>query len=551
MSNTTTAPQIYASIYPFEGGKYNISGNNACILRAQINSSLRGQSGDFSFILAPGGPYGPNATAQWIDIITPMSLVVIGLARGNYRQIVMIGIVLNCEETEVWNAGKNVQRGIKIAGADFGYFFQQQSYYTLSFLAGAASGELSGSVGFESILSTSQFTGPPDSFGAAWYQKIMAGPDSIMNALSFNYETGRIKFYDLMAQFWQPYDANVTIPVGDYFMLSNGTWSQKFNTVFPFPYYEFFVTTAPADYYGTNTSLGAIPATTTLQIPGFPVSVPQVVARINPVPWAKPTDTNNTAELPPLTMDSSLWNSLPLNTLDENAFSGISKDIGFSDQEVANFFVINPTWLSASFGLNNGNNSPFIFTYAALVDTASIHRYGYRPVISEIEWFSDPTGAQAQAFAAGGATPDMFDLLVSELSFRQSSWYEPVANMARGSITMRLRPDIFVGSRFAFSPYKIIDDWEFYVEGVSHSYEFGGQSTTSLMLSRGLPATVYADSSLMLDLHTGNAQRVNGSYVSGVPSGLGPTLAPVNYQTTQSLLGGIANIFNAPQYAGS
>ncbi|MDE3023819.1 MAG: hypothetical protein KGI54_18570, partial [Pseudomonadota bacterium] len=88
-----SGPQLSISIYPFEGGQYTISGTNAGVLQAQINTSLKGGTGTFSLALAPGGPNGVNARPYWTELLTPMSLVIIGLSRGSYNQTPMIAVV--------------------------------------------------------------------------------------------------------------------------------------------------------------------------------------------------------------------------------------------------------------------------------------------------------------------------------------------------------------------------------------------------------------------------------------------------------------------------
>lgn len=555
--NAFTAPQIFISIYPFEGGNYLINGNNGYLLRAQINKNIRGQIGTFELDLAPGGPNGPNARPTWTEILTPLSLVIIGLARGNYRQIVMVGNVQSCQESQIWKTGKGVERSISVQGTDFQQFFAQPSYYTTSFLAGVASGVLGGEIGLRALLSDSILSGPPNQFGSAWYTKIMAGPQSIMNALSFNYKGSRVKFYDIVSQYWEAYDSEVQVPMADYFMLSNGSWLQKFMTVFPFPWYEFFVTTAPYNYYDSNipppsSSIASggtiqVPASIGFDLPGFSAVAPQIVARVNPLPWTQPTEAvSNGTNMPPLNMDQNRWNALP--TFTTNEINGIEHSLMFSANEVRNFYVINPIWLTQELGNSNGSNSPFMYTFAAFVDVASIHRYGYAPNIMETEWFSDPDGAQARALVSSGVPPDQFEQLVAQLALRQSSYYEPTPLMAKGAITMRLRPDILIGTRFIYSPFKNIEPWEFYVEGVSHNFVFGEQSTTTLTLARGLPSSVYSNAPLLQAIHTGNAERINGIYTQGNVSGLGTGLTPVNYQTAQAILGNIAGQFNQAQY---
>jgi len=557
-SSFLTAPQLFISVYPFEGGNYFINGNNGTVLRAQVSKNIRGQVGTFALTLAPGGPNGPNNRPTWTELLTPMSLVIIGIARGQYRQIVMVGNVQSCQETQIWHTGKGVARAIVVEGTDFQQFFNQPSYYTTSFLAGSVNAVIPGAQGFKSVVSDGLLTGPPNQFAAKWYKDIMAGPNSIMANLTFAYKNSRVAFYNIVSQYWEAYDSAVTIPFADYYMLSNGSWQQKFLTTLPLPWYEFFVTTAPVGYYDSHIPPPAaaietggsisIPAPIGFSLPGFATVGPQVVARVNPFPWTQPTGPYTAGgTFPKVTMNQDRWNALPTFVTEET--SGIEHSLNFSTDEVRNFYVINPTYLTQALGVNNSNNSPFIYTYAAFVDVGSIHRYGYRPEIAEISWFSDMSGAYARLMAATGQTPENFSQLVEELSLRQSSYFEPTPLMAKGNITMRLRPDILIGTRFIYNPFKNPEPWQFYVEGVDHDFVFGEQSTTTLTLTRGLPTTVYANSTLLEAIHTGNAQRLNGQYVQGNVPNIGSGLEPVNYASIQQgIIGQIANTFNKPQY---
>ena len=539
-----TAPQAVVTIYPFEGGSYIFSGASNGILALQANKGLRGSVGQFAINLAPGGPNGLNMRPSWTDIITPMSLVVIGIARGAYRQIVMVGVVNSVKETQAWVTNQGTQRSITIQGCDFQYFFTQASYYNLSFLEGLGAGVVGGQPGlFKNIPNASVFS-PPDVFAASWYKNIMAGPGSILGGLAFPSGSARYPFYDIVGQYWEPYGGNITVPYADYYAMADGNWQDKFNDVLPFPWYEFFVTTAPSGYYpGTGTQDAAYtPPTTTFNLPGFSPAFPQIIARVNPLPWAQNLGDTTT---PKLQMDTSRWNALPNFTTTEN--SGISHSLQFSTDEVYNFYIINPTAISSTFGLSNSQVAPFVLSFAAWVDVASVHRYGYSPLVTETQWFSDPQGVNAQALSAGGAALTDLSILIGNLALRQTSYYEPTPNMASGQITTRLRPDILPGTRFTFAPYKDSEMWQFYVEAVDHNYVFGGASTTTLQLSRGLPVSVYANTDLMLALHTGNAQRKNGVYSIGLPPGVGAPLQPVNYQNYDSVVTQIAPAYVTPQ----
>lgn len=533
-------PACYVDIYPFEGGVYSINGDNARLRRLTVDKSIRGEQGTFSMTLLPGGPFGMNARPGWIDILTPMSLVVIGMERAGRAQIVMIGVVRTIGQTEVWVPGKGVQRALQVTGADFGYFFSLQNYYTQSLL-NATLGSPLGVTGALTAVDNGLVAGTPDSVGKAWYQKIMAGPQSLMASLTFAYQGTRLTFFQMVSTWFEKYtQADIDIPLGDNFMTADGTWNQKFNEIFPFPWYEFFITTAPVGTYPASQTTGL--ALSSLSLPTAEPASPQLVARVNPLP--RLVNTGSTAT-PVFEMDFSLWDKLPQYRLDVG--SPVQSSMQFDDSELRNFYVINPMWLSNQFGVTNDMQTPFTFLFASWVDTASIHRYGYRPEISELHWFSDSMGVTAQQNSAAGVGIPGFEILVADLALKKISHHEPTANMAKSTATTNIRPDILPGNKFNFAPFKDAQRWTFYIEAVSHTWEFGGNCTTSLTLTRGLPDTVYDNEALMTALHIGNAQRINGQYVIGLPPGLGPSLQPVNYNNMAAITGGIAAIFAAPQ----
>jgi hypothetical protein len=72
---------------------------------------------------------------------------------------------------------------------------------------------------------------------------------------------------------------------------------------------------------------------------------------------------------------------------------------------------------------------------------------------------------------------------------------------------------------------------------------FGGQSTTTLGLARGLPASVYDDNELLLALLQGKGSKVDGTYaVNGSATGL----RPFNLNTASADLESLSNAFNTP-----
>ena len=98
-------------IYPRDGGQYTFHTQN--ILRIQTASNLRDGSEKFTIVLAPGGPSGDTGPS-WAQILTPMSVCVIAMERGDISNVVMVGVVTDANETQVWNPGQNVIRNTGI-----------------------------------------------------------------------------------------------------------------------------------------------------------------------------------------------------------------------------------------------------------------------------------------------------------------------------------------------------------------------------------------------------------------------------------------------------
>ena len=241
-------------------------------------------------------------------------------------------------------------------------------------------------------------------------------------------------------------------------------------------------------------------------------------------------------------MDLTRWYALQEYKLDNNHGS-VSQELTYTETEVRNFYIFAPTWMATLYGASNGSISPFQLLFSQWADLASIHRYGFRPNNVELKWFADPNGAYAQMLAASGQSTDAFTDLVDYLSLRPVAFHEPTPNMLRGAIEMELRPDILAGNRFTFVPYRDGVSWTFYIDSVSHNVSFGGRTSTILNISRGLPYDDYYNNPLLVALHTGNAQRINGQLAIGLPSGIGAPLTPVNSSTLQTVMSGASPLF--------
>ena len=543
MSTFSAQPRVGIEVYPFEegGAKYNLTSSNGALIDATISKSIHTQEpGTFTLTLAPGGPDGVNSAKTWTEIFTPMSLVVINGSRYDNDNLIMIGVVSNVSEEQEWDAATSAGRVITVTGYDFQYYFTQFTYYTLSMLGSTAASilqETLGSSALPALLSKGLLGGEPQTVGAAWFNDIMAGANGILSKTVVPYNNTQISFNDIMSQAYDafPTTAGIIIPLNEDFLSVEGTWYDKFTRIFPMPWYEFFVITAQNDYYlAKGTSLQS--AKTEIPYNGKTYS-PTLVARVIPIPQA--VYNNGT-----WSMDTSRWEALPIFQMTGHSF--ISSTIEFSESMVRNFYLIQPTTLLTILGFDSSNISPFVLTFQGLIDVASIHRYGYRPQINTTYWFPDVFGQVAQNNAANQGIMQDF---VKSLMTRISSWYEPTPLMASGEMTTIFRPDIVPGNRFAYAPFKNGEMWEFYIVGVTHNYRFGGETTTTLNLIRGLPQHIYRQTTpgLLTAIHIGEAMRQKGGYVKGLPPNIGSGLTDVNMQNAYSEIGKVAEVFLTPQ----
>ena len=555
MSDNFAATSCSINVFPFEGGPLSIQGGQ--IKSVTVTKSIRGGSeGTVVVELAPGGPFGPESSPTWSEVITPMSHILVGMTRGSRAGLVMDGVVTKAGENQEWRTsdrGSFAMRTPIIEGSDFSWFFRSFNWYVLTFFGltqGAAIGQAygGGATGLAAALDQGLLGGTnPADVAQRWYDKVMSGADGILGKTFVPYQNStRIPFRDALRTAWEAFP-NAIVPVGDFFMAVEGTWMAKFLSLLPMPWYEFFVTTAPVGAYAPPSSAKvATTPGTQFAISGqtlIPPSGPVLVARINPIPVFNATATVSSSAPAFTQLDMSRWNALQVFTLGNHGF--IDSEIEFDAEGARNFYQLNPTALSLNYALNNANNIPFYFSMMGATDPASIHRYGYRPDIGTFRWLYDPQGAAAQNGEIN------YPLTIALLLARQISWSHPTPLMAKAAVVAPLMPDVLVGTRFRYAPYKDGTLWDFYIESVRHRFVFGGESTTTLSLSRGLPSSVYADSSdagVLRNIYLGNAQRLNGSYVSGLPAGTGPALTP--FGTPESITAAMANmakIFVTPQ----
>lgn len=540
------SPQCSIDIYPYEGGPYTISGGN--ILQLTTDKAIFDPpEGSFVARIVAGGPNGPDTTPSWTEIITPMSFFVIGMSRGTWVGIPMVGVITKIYETQDWSDIEgSVIRIINIEGRDLARFFTTFTWYNLYYAALIGGGTTDGqTTALPSILAAARLTGTPQQAGQQWWQ-IMS--QDVLGKTVIPYQGAQIPFQQAVGTFLEAYINGIQISNTEYFMATGETWFTRFQTIFSIPWYEVFVMTAPVGTYpGTS---GGTSFQSVLLGQATPVQV-TLVCRVNPAPTLTNSSVQNQQAIPLDGIDATRWNALPLFTPETtlaNLSPFIDSSVMFSDENAHNFFSVGGTYFSGQFGGDAsaggiGNIAPFASLFSAAADGASINRYGYRPVNGSTKWWCDVEGSQSE----------QLNPAIGQITAQLASYYEPMVLMASGANILTLRPDILPGCRFRTQPFKNEPSYDFYIDRVSHDYVFGGPSTTKVTLSRGLPTTVYQDGGtggMLMNVLKGNAQRQNGIYTAGVGPGLGTTLQGLSVSNFNSWIANNLQIYLTPQYIG-
>lgn len=424
----------------------------------------------------------------------------------------MVGVVTTVEQDVEWQFAEGVRRVCRISGQDFSYFFARESAYCSSFMAYTGL-TLSAALGANGINS-----GTPDKLAIDYYNKIMAGDKGIMSGTKFAYNGGAISWSTLVQTDIQPYkNLPLNIPTAFNYLAIDGTWSETFQRLLPFPWYEFAIMTQETAA-NAQISIGDVPM--------FAPASPMVMARPLPLPKLVGPGADK--------LDMSAWDALPVFTPDNGAM--LAEGQTFSMDDVRNFYVINPNILNTLTGESNQAVGPWLYEYAAWIDLGSVEKFGYRPSIHNIFWFADPQGLQAQQNAG---SQQSFQDMVAAMSLVPVSFHEPTPYMANTRASLNLRPDIQPGVRFRYPGDKAGTPWDAYVRTVAHSFVFGHASTTTLGLARALPSLVYENENLLLALHTGRGAKVDGVYAATGGTGI----QPFNLTTAQSELSSLSQAY--------
>jgi len=564
-----SSPRCAVDIYIPEGGHYSLT--SAEVLECTTTQKLSNMSaGQASIILAPGGPNGQNYPS-WAQIITLQALVIIAMSRGQNANVVFVGIVKSVQEDQVWVPEQGVVRNTRIEAVDWGAWFRDFNWSPLSFLAVVNGNALENAVGqnpdqgIPNILFSGTQSTNPAQIAYNWYSQIQAGSKGILSQTQIRYQNYTLGWPSATTAFFEDYPFGAIWPMSTFYVSQAGTWLDKYNEILQSPWYEVIIGTAPLGAWNpalqANTSSGTVSLKnggsawysqgaffTSSGMPNAIPASPQIVGRVNPLPDLTATQTLSAASqglvgqpaFQYTGIDTSRWQQLPAYGLDP-AEGFIESMASLDLAEYYNFFILNPTFYAPFMG--GAAPGIFMYAYSGAINVAGIHRYGLKSMVRDTTWMVDSNYQIAQSNPASA-----MQSLVGALTTRMATIYTPLPVMESAQMTSKLLPNIFVGGRFRYFPFRATEEWEFYIHSVTHSWRFGGPSTTTLGLERGLPASVYANTTVLQQVLAGNAMRLNGTVVSGLPAGSSAALQTVGMadSSLKTVLGQVATIYATP-----
>jgi uncharacterized protein YjiS (DUF1127 family) len=217
----------------------------------------------------------------------------------------------------------------------------------------------------------------------------------------------------------------------------------KFREIFPSPWYEYFITTAPVGTHPQSQNEGY--GLTVQAMPYVYPATPQLVAGQPPAP-----DGQHWVDVEAGIRDFSLWDALPQYSLDA---APVQNGLSFDDSEVRNFYVLNPLWLSnqlASRTICRRRSRSFLLP-GSIPPASTVTAIGLRSARS----IGSPTLMDwRRKTMRRPALASLSSRSLADLALKKISYHEPTPNMLRGDIVTNLRPDIMPGNRLIFAPFK-------------------------------------------------------------------------------------------------
>ena len=221
------------------------------------------------------------------------------------------------------------------------------------------------------------------------------------------------------------------------------------------PFLEFFGDMRSADEFGANSA--AIPKPSPSGI-SFGQDQAQFCIVIRPTPFDTTSGAPGTS--------ATAFEQLPMTDVWLKDTSG--QQIYQTKEDVVNYYWVYPEGYMTQ---SNATLAAVKELYGALIDTASVVKYGLQPL--EVPIFGQPQGNSAQAY-----NPQNIQKWEQALY----DWYNQNPTYERGTLTIHGDPSVRVGQRIRVPSIRLIG----YVEGVQETFDRFNQYTQTVTFSRGV-----------------------------------------------------------------
>jgi len=177
------------------------------------------------------------------------------------------------------------------------------------------------------------------------------------------------------------------------------------------------------------------------------------------------------------------WNFLTSVVVDTDEVR--SSELGKSESDVRNWIRVHddPRLTATRDGI------VVYLEKAGTVNAESIKRFGYKRYEPTTQYIFDPGGIETVTsdFVGPPATtpPKSIPNILQEMSSWNTLWHHSNELLVNGTIETYHLPDVRVGYRYDLLNRETGKNMEFYVEAVSHTLQFPGESSTLATVTRG------------------------------------------------------------------
>jgi hypothetical protein len=422
------------------------------ILDISYDKDLGNPTGSWSMTLINRPIQEGPLAGQWLaDVIAPMDMVVISFRRGDRLRCAMVGVVgaAPTEHESPVSGGQGIPHTVTITGFDMGkMLLNAQIYWFKDYPdANLAAFALKGWKHLPEVIAGKS---------KAFITKLVL-EEMFYKVTSLSYQRAEgVRSPVQKALGYKLGKTLGTIPAGHTFMNEETNLYGYLKDLAEDTWCEFYVDTLENDPSFMASMVREREEDNTGTVDLFDGAKPTIILRNTP-------------------FDKEDWDALPMFVITDDVIHQAS--IG-GEPTIYNIFYAQPTAFGARDPLTNK-----VIGGVGYYDAASAARFGYRPLV-----------VPSKIIPTYNDGKNMMDIqaYTALLTLRLYRWFAPSADFRSGTIVVQGNPCYRVGTKLRRQYLRrrnLIMD--FYIEGVSGSWQAYGTYRTTLKVTRGLPYKGY------------------------------------------------------------